>query len=97
MRDAEGKNIVDDEPVGDADKGGLAVMAGPKAGEGQRRELTRIAVERPVPRVTEADRENDLRSLSRKLDRTLYLLVKNNEGRWVFPQDRVHGRENLHQ
>ncbi|KAK4546625.1 hypothetical protein LTR36_001842 [Oleoguttula mirabilis] len=97
IRDAEGKNIVDDQPVGDADKDGEAVTGDATVGEGQRRELQKIEVERPMPRMTEADRANDVRSLSRKLDRSLYLLVKNKEGRWRFPEDRVYGRENLHQ
>ncbi|KAK5128065.1 hypothetical protein LTR85_005182 [Meristemomyces frigidus] len=97
IRDAEGKNIVDDQPVGDADKGGEAVTGDATVGEGQRRELQKIEVERPMPRITEADRANDVRSLNRKLDRSLYLLVKNKAGRWRFPEDRVYGRENLHQ
>ncbi|TKA73022.1 hypothetical protein B0A55_07048 [Friedmanniomyces simplex] len=97
VRDAEGKNIVEDEPVGDADKEGMALTDDARAGGEQRRELTKAEVERPVARVTEADRTNDMRSLSRKMDRTLYLLVKNREGRWIFPQDRVYGKENLHQ
>ncbi|KAK5740372.1 hypothetical protein LTR17_004635 [Elasticomyces elasticus] len=97
VRDAEGKDIIDAETVGDADKGGLAVTGDARAGEGQRRELTKIDIERPVPRVTEADQKGDMKSLSRKLDRTLYLLVKNKEGRWRFPEDRIYGKENLHQ
>lgn len=97
IRDAEGKSIVDDKLVGDKDKGGEAVPGNPREGEGQRRELQKIEVERPMPRLSEADRTNDTKSLSRKLDRSLYLLVKNKEGRWRFPEDRVYGRENLHQ
>lgn len=46
-------------------------------------------VERPMPRVTEADEKNDVKSLNRALQRTLYLLVKDKEGRWMFPQDRL--------
>ncbi|KAF1925633.1 uncharacterized protein M421DRAFT_102969 [Didymella exigua CBS 183.55] len=53
------------------------------------------AFERPPSRVTEADEKNDTKSLARALQRTLYLLVKNKEGRWEFPQDRL-GDENLH-
>lgn len=97
IRDAEGKNIVDDQPVGDTDKDGEALTGDVTIGEGQRRELQKIEIERPMPRITEADRAKDVRSLSRKLDRSLYLLVKNKEGRWRFPEDRVYGRENLHQ
>ncbi|KAF2836689.1 50S ribosomal subunit L30 [Patellaria atrata CBS 101060] len=54
------------------------------------------AVERPMPRETEADRKGDVRSLDRKLARTLYLLVKDKTGRWCFPSDRLVGKEILH-
>ncbi|EMC98889.1 hypothetical protein BAUCODRAFT_120182 [Baudoinia panamericana UAMH 10762] len=96
-RDAEGKDIVENERAGDADKDGQAVTGDARAGEGQRKELQKIVVEGPMPRITEADRTNDQRSLSRKLDRSLYLLIKNKEGQWRFPEDRIYGRENLHQ
>lgn len=50
-----------------------------------------------LPKTTEADAKNDVRSLERKLDRTLYLLVKG-KGGWKFPAkalvDTKH--ENLH-
>lgn len=46
-------------------------------------------VERPMPRVTEADEKNDVKSLNRLLQRTLYLVVKNKEGQWMFPQDKL--------
>ncbi|KAJ1666454.1 hypothetical protein EV178_002241 [Coemansia sp. RSA 1646] len=51
------------------------------------------------PRETKADAAGDLRSLERKLDRTLYLLVKDSkkEGQWVFPQGAVEAEEALHQ
>lgn len=52
-------------------------------------------VERPMPRVTEADLKNDVKSLNRALQRTLYLLVKNKEGHWMFPQDKL-ANETLH-
>ncbi|KAJ2552732.1 hypothetical protein EV175_003199 [Coemansia sp. RSA 1933] len=48
------------------------------------------------PRETEADRAGDLRSLERKLDRTLYLVVKAGN-QWVFPQGAVEAEEALHQ
>ncbi|OCK99115.1 mitochondrial 54S ribosomal protein mL46, partial [Cenococcum geophilum 1.58] len=54
-------------------------------------------VEKLMPRVTAADRRGDVKSLDRLLQRSLYLLVKNREGRWTFPDDKVVGRENLHQ
>ncbi len=100
IRDAEGKDIVDAKPVGDADTGGEEISGDAMEGEGMRKELSQqqaMAVERPVPRLTEADEKNDLRSLSRRLDRALYLLVQRKDGSWRFPQDRVYGRENLHQ
>lgn len=50
-----------------------------------------------LPKTTEADAKNDVRSLERKLDRTLYLVVKE-KGGWKFPakalMDTKH--ENLH-
>ncbi|EOD51563.1 putative 50s ribosomal subunit l30 protein [Neofusicoccum parvum UCRNP2] len=54
------------------------------------------SAERPLPRVTEADKAGDQKSLNRMLSRTLYLLVKDGSGRWGFPQDRLVGRENLY-
>jgi large subunit ribosomal protein L46 len=63
-------------------------------GGGTRKELE-LHVERPASRVTEADKKNDTSSLNRKLDQTLYLLVKNKEGRWRFPEDRLFVREDL--
>lgn len=53
-------------------------------------------VERPAPRETEADRTGDVQSLNRLLQRTLYLLVKGNDGTWAFPDGVLVGRENLH-
>jgi large subunit ribosomal protein L46 len=51
--------------------------------------------ERPMPRITEADEKGDVKSLNRQLQRTLYLVVRNKEGRWMFPQDRM-AKESLH-
>lgn len=97
IRDAEGKDIVESTLVGDASDG-EAVTGDAKLGEGVRKEVgLEGTVPRPEPRVTQADKTNDMKSLSRKLDRSLYLLVKNKDGRWRFPEDRVYGRENLHQ
>lgn len=96
IRDAEGKEIVEAKLVGDAE-GGEAVTGDAKQGEGQRKEVGEGTVPRPAPRMTDADKANDMKSLSRKLDRSLYLLVKSKDGRWRFPEDRVYGRENLHQ
>ena len=83
--------------MGDKDKNGEAATGNPREGEGQRRELQKIEVEKPMPRLSEADRSEDTRSLSRKMDRSLYLVLKNKQGRWRFPEDRIYGKENLHQ
>lgn len=45
-------------------------------------------VSRPIKlnsRVTDADESGNVKSLERKLSRTLYLLVKGSDGKWVFP------------
>nr|POE66198.1 54s ribosomal protein l17, mitochondrial [Quercus suber] len=91
VRDAEGKSVIDTPDS----------VATPDPHEQQPatagRDGTKLEVERPSPRVTKADETGDLTSLNRKLDRTLYLLVKNKEGVWRFPEDRVYGKENLRQ
>lgn len=54
-------------------------------------------VERPYPRITEADKIGDVRSLNRLLQRTLYLLVKSDKNdRWAFPSSLLTGKESLH-
>lgn len=54
-------------------------------------------VERPYPRVTDADKTGDVKSLNRLLQRTLYLLVKQqNDKRWRFPSSFMEGKESLH-
>lgn len=55
----------------------------------------KMAVEKPQSRITEADVEGDQQSLNRMLQRTLYLLVKNEQGKWEFPSSRLVGREGL--
>ena len=60
-------------------------------------EAKRENVERPMPRVTEADHTGDVKSLNRALQRTLYLLVRGKDGRWGFPTSGLIGKENLHQ
>ncbi|KAF2015428.1 50S ribosomal subunit L30 [Aaosphaeria arxii CBS 175.79] len=52
-------------------------------------------VERPMPRITEADKKGDVKSLNRALQRTLYLLVKGKDGKWTLPQDVIVQRETL--
>lgn len=53
-------------------------------------------VPRPLPRVTEADRAGDETKLDRRLDRTLYLIVKESFGHWRFPTAELRPREALH-
>jgi large subunit ribosomal protein L46 len=54
-------------------------------------------VEKPLGALTEADKMRDVRRLDRKLARTLYLVVKRENGGWGFPAGELVGRENLHQ
>ncbi|KAK9457037.1 39S mitochondrial ribosomal protein L46-domain-containing protein [Dipodascopsis uninucleata] len=50
----------------------------------------------PASRVTEADKKNDVHSLERKLDRSLYLLVTaNGKSNWQFPTAEVLPSESL--
>lgn len=63
------------------------------AGTGNKKHIQKI--ERPLPRLTEADKAGDLKSLDRALTRTLYLLVKGG-GKWGFPTSGLEGRESLH-
>jgi large subunit ribosomal protein L46 len=75
-----------------------AATDGREAGEAEQKGMKKIEREmfdKPMPRRTEADEKNDTKSLNRALQRTLYLLVKNKEGQWQFPQDRLN-EENLH-
>ncbi|KAI9894761.1 MAG: 54S ribosomal protein L17 mitochondrial [Vezdaea aestivalis] len=66
---------------------------------------TEQAVQAPRGRETEADRKGDKRSLDRKLERTLVLVVKTEtakvdeekevRGRWMLPAARVLAQESL--
>jgi large subunit ribosomal protein L46 len=60
-----------------------------------RKKVEHEPVERPMPRLTEADLENDVKSLNRALQRTLYLLVQNKDGHWTFPYAKLE-KETLH-
>ena len=52
----------------------------------------------PMPRESEADRTGDVKSLDRKGERNLYLLVMNKgDGAWRFPQTDLVGDELLHE
>lgn len=55
----------------------------------------KVDIERPQPRITEADKKNDHKDLNRLLQRTLYLLVQTKEGYWKFPSSSVGLEENL--
>lgn len=57
----------------------------------------RSRVERPLGRETEADRTGDVRRLDRKLDRSLYLVVLDRKGRWIFPQDDIRPEEDVYE
>ncbi|SPO01019.1 related to MRPL17 - mitochondrial ribosomal protein, large subunit [Cephalotrichum gorgonifer] len=56
----------------------------------------RVPVERPQPRVTQADKSGDVKRLDRQLERTLYLVVQGEEGKWEFPTAPVSTDEALH-
>lgn len=49
----------------------------------------------PNPRITKADEANDVTSLERKLDRTLYLIIKKKRqaNQWKFPATDVNYKE----
>lgn len=88
----------------DAEKEGGREGAETEGGETEGAVVKREGVERPVPRVTEADREGNKRSLNRMLERTLYLVVKRREGLmgeeagWRFPAALLekNKQESLH-
>jgi len=82
-----GKLIEDAENSGEEESSAVTDPAAKK--------VEREPVEKPMSRVTEADEKNDTKSLNRALQRTLYLLVKNKEGQWQLPQDRL-SEEHLH-
>ncbi|KAL0094959.1 39S mitochondrial ribosomal protein L46-domain-containing protein [Phycomyces blakesleeanus] len=52
-----------------------------------------------APRETEADKTNDIKSLDRALQRTLYLIVRPKQGKqpWIFPEGAVDSTEYLHE
>ena len=54
-------------------------------------------IEDPVSRLTDADTTEDERSLNRYLDRTLHLLIKDEQDNWRLPSDKLCYRENLHE
>ncbi|KAM5446494.1 hypothetical protein MaudCBS49596_006606 [Microsporum audouinii] len=52
-------------------------------------------VPKPLPRITEADKSGDEKSLDRAMQRTLYLLVKVKQGYWKFPSVTLNVKENV--
>lgn len=57
----------------------------------------RARVDRPLGRETEADRAGDVKRLDRKMDRTLYLVVRDRDERWTFPQDDIKPEESVYE
>lgn len=51
----------------------------------------------PASRITEADEKNDRRSMDRRLQDSLFLVVKRNreDFHWQFPQGKVQVEETL--
>ena len=72
----------------------VEVQEGDIQGEGK--VLKKQQLERPMPRVTEADKINHTKSLNRALQKTLYLVVKNGHGQWGFPSAELARHESLH-
>jgi large subunit ribosomal protein L46 len=66
-------------------------------GQGPQPKSQEASIPRPMPRITEADKKGDQKSLNRLLQRSLYLLVQNPEGRWAFPSAPLEDREYLRQ
>ena len=64
--------------------------------QGEGEVVKKEEVERPMPRVTEADRAGDLKSLNRALQKTLYLVVSTGQGQWEFPSAELAMQESLH-
>jgi len=60
-------------------------------------EEDRVPVEQPMPRQTEADRTGDVKRLDRKLERTLYLVVKGTDDKWIFPSAPMGTEKNVHE
>ena len=64
--------------------------------EGGGEVVKREQVERPMPRVTEADKVGNMKSLNRVLQKTLYLVVRSRKGQWGFPSAELARQESLH-
>lgn len=64
--------------------------------QGEGKVVKKEEVERPMPRVTEADKAGDMKSLNRALQKTLYLVVNRGKGQWGFPSAELARQESLH-
>ena len=104
-QDAWNDELLVDDRVSEPEEQVRALVRDAEDKEGGKSEVRREkkdrVIEKPMERITEADKENDVRSLNRLLMRTLYLVVKRREkgthsGEWVFPQSALEGKESLH-
>ena len=64
--------------------------------QGEGKVVKKEEVERPMPRVTDADKASDMKSLNRALKKTLYLVVNRGKGQWGFPSAELARQESLH-
>jgi large subunit ribosomal protein L46 len=60
-------------------------------------EEDRVPVEALPSRISEADIKGDTTRLDRAMDRTLYFVVKGEDGKWQFPSTALDTEHNLHQ
>ncbi|KAL9614607.1 MAG: hypothetical protein Q9167_000895 [Letrouitia subvulpina] len=68
----------------------------PKGEEGPDTKRQKV-LQKPLPRVTEADKTADMKRLDRAMQRSLYLVVRRKgEPRWWFPESLMENRESLH-
>lgn len=72
-------------------------VAGSSGSGGEKKEDSFSSRIVETPRITEADRSGKTDTLERKLDRTLYLIIKDPvSGTWRFPSFNLQPREPLH-
>ena len=64
--------------------------------QGEGKVVKKEEVERPMPRVTEADKAGNTKSLNRSLQKTLYLVVSRGKRQWEFPSAELARQESLH-
>lgn len=63
--------------------------------QGEGKVVKKLEAERPMPRITEADINGDMKSLNRALQKTLYLVVNRGKGQWGFPSAELARQESL--